>query len=363
MTIVLVPTDTHKHLGVVLQNDCKWDAHVKSVLSKCRPLISCLKTFKYRLSRKALESIYKSYVLPHFDYADVLWDNCTQEQAQNLENLHLDALRTIIGTVRGTSHQKLYTESGFTTLAERRKRHKIIMYHKIATGQVPNYLFAVLPPLVADINPYHLRRPLDRDTLAWDLVRFKTSFFPTVTNIWNSLPVHIQENQSLSQVKHFLTRDDPIVPQIYFIGTRLEQVMHCKLRLGMSDLNKDKVNRHISDNPMCACGVGPETARHYLLLCTQYDQLRMQTINTLPRNHQTVKTLLNGNPRISQMENSNIMKVVLQYITGSQRFKFRLNLWSLFEGNPLLPCVLISKVYLTYHCTIVLCWAYEMYNM
>ena len=49
------------------------------------------------------------------------------------------------------SHQKLYIESGFCTLKERRKRHKLLMFHKM------------IPPLVAHINPYHRRRPLERD--------------------------------------------------------------------------------------------------------------------------------------------------------------------------------------------------------
>ena len=96
---VLVPTDNHKHLGVILQNDCKWDCHINSMITKCRPLISCLRTYKYRLSRKALENLYRSYILPHFDYADVLWDNCTLELSDNLEALHLDARRTMIEIV------------------------------------------------------------------------------------------------------------------------------------------------------------------------------------------------------------------------------------------------------------------------
>ena len=65
-----------------------------------------------------------------------IWDNCSLKLAEELESLHLDAVRTIIGAVRGTSHQKLYSESGFTTLRERRFRHKI-MYHKIVQENTP----------------------------------------------------------------------------------------------------------------------------------------------------------------------------------------------------------------------------------
>mgnify|MGYP006286749693 CR=1 FL=1 len=80
--------------------------------------------------------MYKSFILPHFDYADVIWDNCTEEQANSLENLHLEALRIIVGAIRGTSHQKLYEESGFCPLKERRKRHKIVYYYNLKWSMV-----------------------------------------------------------------------------------------------------------------------------------------------------------------------------------------------------------------------------------
>ena len=104
--------------------------------------------------------MYRSFILPQLDYADVVWDNCSLKLAEELECLHLDAIRTIIDAVRGTSHQKLYTESRFTTLRERRFRHKIIMYHKIVQENTPTYLKEHLPPLVSSTNPYHRRRAL-----------------------------------------------------------------------------------------------------------------------------------------------------------------------------------------------------------
>ena len=111
---------------------------------------------------KSLENMYKSFILPLFDYADVVWDNCTIKLADELEQLHLDAIGTITGAVRGTSHQSLYKESGFSTLSERWLRHKIILYHKVVNGKNPPYFESLLPSLVSVINPYHRRRPLER---------------------------------------------------------------------------------------------------------------------------------------------------------------------------------------------------------
>ena len=126
--------------------------------------------------------------MPHFDFSDIVWDNCTQRQAEDLENLHLDAIRTIIGSVRGTSHQKLYAESGLTSLAERSRRHKIILNFKIVNGIVPLSLAQRLPPLIASVNPYHRRNPLNRQVPRCRLELYRSSFFPSATVLWNDLP-------------------------------------------------------------------------------------------------------------------------------------------------------------------------------
>ena len=116
----------HKHLGVILRNDCKWNSHINSIIEKTRIQIACLRSHKYKLGRRTLEIMYKSFILPHFDYADFLWDNCSETLSDELEKLNLDAIRTITGAVRGTSHHKLYEESGILPLKERRRRHKLM---------------------------------------------------------------------------------------------------------------------------------------------------------------------------------------------------------------------------------------------
>ena len=77
-----------------------------------------------------MENTYTSFIVHHFDYADVVWDNCTTRLTEELESLHLDAISAIAGAVRGNGHQKRYAESGFSTLTERRRCHKIILFHK-----------------------------------------------------------------------------------------------------------------------------------------------------------------------------------------------------------------------------------------
>ena len=145
------------------------------------------------------------------------WDNCTDTQSKMLENLHLEAIRIIIGGIRGTCHQKLYKESGFCTLKERRKRHKLLMFQKMILGLCPQYISDLLPLLVlAHINPYHRRRPLERDVTTCKSELYRNSFISSTTAEWSSLPVSVQQRTSLSVSKRALSLSYSKVPAYYY---------------------------------------------------------------------------------------------------------------------------------------------------
>lgn len=213
--VALVEKPEHKHLGVIIQNNCKWDSHINFIISKAKLQVACLRSFKYKLSRKCLEIMYNSFILPHFDYCDTVWDNCTLTLSNELEKLNLDAIRTVIGAVRGTSHLKLYQESCILPLKERRKRHKLILFFKIIKGLTPSYLLTYLPPLVTDLNPrvHHRRNPLQRYIPRCRTEIYAQSFFPSTTTIWNTIPDNIKSSDSLAQFKRHLRSNDDHVPQ------------------------------------------------------------------------------------------------------------------------------------------------------
>ena len=318
--VTLKDKTEHKHLGLTIQNNCKWDSHIRSIINKVNILISCLRFYKYKLTRKALETMYKSFILPLFDYADIVWDGCTEEQAESLENLHLEAIRIIIGGVRGTSKYKLYEESGFCSLKERRKRHKLIMFHKMVNSNCPSYVSDMLPPLVSSSNRYHHRRPHERTVPRYRTELYNKSFIPSTTRLWNSLPNNVQSTTSLSQFKTLISVSDSTVPSHFYFGERNQQVIHCRLRIGMSNLNNDLYNRYLSDNSTCNCGYLAETAEHYLLYCPIYNNIRISTIHTLTPPYRDIQTLLNGHPALSVDKNISIFEVVHDFIKQSRRF-------------------------------------------
>jgi hypothetical protein len=44
-----------------------------------------LKGLKYKISRDTLCKLYKSLIRPVMEYADVLWDGCTESESDLLE--------------------------------------------------------------------------------------------------------------------------------------------------------------------------------------------------------------------------------------------------------------------------------------
>ena len=316
----LLSGSTHKHLGVILQDNCKWNSHIQSIVAKVRLSLACLRSYKYTFSRRTLNTIYTSFILPHFDYADVVWDNCTEALSTELESLHLDAIRTIIGAVRGTSHAKLYRESGFVTLKERRRRHKLVLYYKMVHGLVPNYLAQRTPPLVSSVNPYHRRNPLERVVPIFKNTLYEHSFFVSTTYLWNELPDSYKSTDSISSFKRLLRKDDIIVPLFYLGFNRTAEIIHCKLRLEISDLKGDLVRRHLADNPACQCGHQCENSKHYLFDCPLFNDARSASIDKINNVNYTLDCLLFGNQNLSIVENSEIFQHVSNYIILSKRF-------------------------------------------
>ena len=125
---------------------------------------------------------------------------------------------------------------------------------------------------------------------------------------------------SLAQFKRYISTSSTIVPKHYYYGNRNEQVIHCRLRMKMSDLKHDLYNRHLTNNPVCECGDSNETAEHYLLFCPLYATTRATTLSLLPPHLLDTDTLLKGHPALPLDENISVFEIVQDYIKQTGRF-------------------------------------------
>ena len=119
--------NTHCHLGLDLQSNCKWGDYVSNIYKKACDRMKILRMLKYQVDRNVLINIYLSFIRPILEYGNVIWDNCTQNEANLLENVQVDGGRIITGLRVNSSRSKLYNELGWEPLYKRREKQKLIL--------------------------------------------------------------------------------------------------------------------------------------------------------------------------------------------------------------------------------------------
>ena len=67
-------TQIHKHLGMMLDSTLSYEHHIKYILNKVNKTIHFLRKFQLILPRYSLIIIYKTFIRPHLDYGDVIYD-------------------------------------------------------------------------------------------------------------------------------------------------------------------------------------------------------------------------------------------------------------------------------------------------
>ena len=65
-----------KYLGVVLDESLSWTARVKYVLGKAGKRVGMLSRIRKNVTTTTANLIYKTFILPVFDYCDTVWNCC-----------------------------------------------------------------------------------------------------------------------------------------------------------------------------------------------------------------------------------------------------------------------------------------------
>ena len=278
----LTEVTSHKHLGLHISKDCTWHEQIENIKEKAWFRINIMRKFKCLLDRKSLETIYFSFIRPILEYTDVVWDNCTQQEKQDIEKIQIEAARIVTGTTKLVSINSLYEETGWETLETRRKNHKLTLFFKMINGLSPQYLSDLVPATIDSSSNYNLRNSNNIHLVNARTALYYNSFLPSVVRDWNNIPDDRRNVDSVIAFKNVLSRDKPIVPKHYLFGNRKEQILHTRLRTNCSALNYDLYMKNIIDSPLCRCN-NIETVKHFFLDCPNYNNQRITLMQTVSR--------------------------------------------------------------------------------
>ena len=110
-----------KHSGLKLDEKLNFKEHLKDKFAIVNKGIGMLKKLSNYLPRHSLVTLYKAFIRPHLDYADIIYDEPNNINIFNkIESLQYNAVLAITGAIIGSSKEKLFQELCFEYLSSRR---------------------------------------------------------------------------------------------------------------------------------------------------------------------------------------------------------------------------------------------------
>ena len=124
-----------------LDEKLNFPTHIKEKIAKANKGIGIICKLAKVLPRESLITIYKSFVRPHIDYGDIIYDQPNNDSfCSMIERVQYNAALAITGAIKGTSQLKIYKELGLESLKFRRWFRRLCFFYKLRSTQTPKYL-------------------------------------------------------------------------------------------------------------------------------------------------------------------------------------------------------------------------------
>ena len=269
-----------KHLGIHLDKKLNFSHHINKNTAKANKGIGLVCKLAHVLPRQSLITIYKSFIQPHFDYGDIIYDQPNNESFFNLiERVQYNVALAITSAIKSTSQPEIYNELSIESLKFRGLFRRLCLFYKIKTTQIPKYLYELLP---TESHTYNTCNMENVETYYCRTDLFKYSFFPYVIVECNKLNINLQHTKSSLIFRNSLLKiGRPIQNPIY----NIHDPMGIKYLTRLRHLNDHKFRHNFQDslNQFCPCSPDVESHIHYFLHCQYYNGIRKTLLDTVKK--------------------------------------------------------------------------------
>ena len=193
-------SSSEKDVGVYIQSNLKNNEQCKKVARTCNNIIGMVRRSFTNKESSLMLQVYKTYILPHLDYAISVWNPWTQKDINILESIQRRFTRMISG-MAGLSYEERLTLLELPTLEDRRTKLDVIQAYRIwnEIDTIDHQLFECVKT-VHDKNTRHSSK--SSFVMRPSKLSVRKHFFTNrVVPIWNALPRDIQEAPTLGVFK------------------------------------------------------------------------------------------------------------------------------------------------------------------
>ena len=207
---VLQPLASVKNLGVFLDKNLAMNDQISAVVKKCYFHIRNISKIRKYLTAETCKVLVNSLVLSQLDYCNALYYGLPNSSLLRLQRVQNTAAR-LVSCVKKSAHITPVLVDLHWLPIEYRLKFKILLHaFKVVNGHSPSYL----SDLICKHVPTRALRSSDANLLVVPRTFSKfgdRKFSVCAPYLWNILPEHIKDAESVSQFKrllktHFFTK-------------------------------------------------------------------------------------------------------------------------------------------------------------
>ena len=159
-----------KFLGVIIDNNLKWSAHIQYTSRKISKGIGVMVKARKVFEQNTLLSLYNSLILPYLNYCIHVWGKAYDTHLNHLIKMQNKAVRLIAGVTPRTNTVTLYSELNIMPLKSLYMYAIGLFMYKFSNVMLPE-LFANMFTQVDEVHTYNTRNSANNHLC--------TSFHPT----------------------------------------------------------------------------------------------------------------------------------------------------------------------------------------
>ena len=212
----IIERKTHvRNLGVTFDEVLSWTKHVNYLVGLAYYKLKQGYRAKKFLSVEAKVSLCESYILSHFNYCDVVYQNMSEILKYKIQKVQNSCFRFIYGLKKYDHISSCFTLSNTLNMNERRSLHCLTLMHKINNNLAPKY-FKKRISHHSDVHNYNTRyRKNIINEKSWTVKR-QMAFFPKFIKLYNEISKEISKKDITVQtfkknVKKYLLRIRAVV--------------------------------------------------------------------------------------------------------------------------------------------------------
>ena len=197
-TLELQETILERDLGVMISNDLKWRSQVEAAATKANRVFGIFKRVFQCRSPRLWQTLYKSYIRPHLEFAIQAWSPYLEKDIETLEKVQRRVTKHIHG-LSNLEYDERLSALSWISLRARRERGDAILAFQHLHGDVELDLnLQWLLPTGSGIRANDTPR-IAIPTLARNCKQRENFFSQRVARSWRSLSVETANSNNLNE--------------------------------------------------------------------------------------------------------------------------------------------------------------------